>query len=52
MTQQYNQDVSLRSQPNPEPGPFLARVVGFLDPTYMGGLEVELLRPVGNSPIS
>jgi hypothetical protein len=30
------------------PGPFLAKVVGHLDSTYMGMLEVELLRPVGN----
>jgi hypothetical protein len=31
------------------PGPFLAKVVSNLDPTYMGVLEVELLKPVGNS---
>lgn len=30
-------------------GPFLAKVVNHLDPTYMGMLEVELLRPIGNS---
>jgi hypothetical protein len=30
------------------PGPFLAKVIGHLDSTYMGILEVELLRPVGN----
>lgn len=30
-------------------GPFLAKVIGHLDPTYMGTLEVELLRNVGNS---
>ena len=30
-------------------GPFLARVVSHLDPTYMGILEVELLRDVGNT---
>ena len=29
-------------------GPYLAKVVSHLDPTYMGVLEVELLRPVGN----
>jgi len=52
MTQNYNQDVSLKSQPDPRPGPYLARVVGYLDPNYMGGLEVEILRPVGNSPVS
>lgn len=32
----------------PAPGPFLAKVVNHLDPTYMGTLEVEVLRPVGN----
>lgn len=30
------------------PGPFLARIVSHLDPTYMGGLEVQLLHEVGN----
>lgn len=29
-------------------GPYLARVVSHLDRTYMGSLEVEILRPVGN----
>jgi uncharacterized protein (DUF2345 family) len=29
-------------------GPFLAKVVGHLDPTYMGSLEVTLLRQFGN----
>ena len=29
-------------------GPFLAKVVNHLDPSYMGTLEVEVLRPVGN----
>lgn len=37
------------SQPDPKPGPFLARVVSNLDPTCMGILEVEILRPVGGS---
>lgn len=32
------------------PGPYLAKVVSYLDPTYMGMLEVEILRPVGNQP--
>jgi len=32
-----------------KPGPFLAKVVSNLDPTYMGILEVEILRPVGGS---
>ena len=29
-------------------GPFLAKVVGHLDPTGMGGLEVSIMRNVGN----
>ncbi len=29
-------------------GPFLARIVGHLDPSYMGSLQVSLLRPQGN----
>lgn len=29
-------------------GPFLAKVVSHLDPTYMGKLEVQILREVGN----
>lgn len=37
------------SQPLPMPGPFLATVISNIDPTYMGTLEVELLRPVGGS---
>lgn len=41
-------DVSRVSEPTPTPGPFLAKVVSHLDPTYMGGLEVEILRSVGN----
>lgn len=30
-------------------GPFIATVISHLDPTYMGVLEVELLRDVGNT---
>lgn len=30
-------------------GPYLARVVSNIDPTYMGTLEVEILRPQGGS---
>ena len=30
-------------------GPFIARVINNMDPTYMGMLEVEILRPVGGS---
>lgn len=32
------------------PGPYLARIIGHLDPKYMGTLEVELIRTVGNLP--
>jgi len=31
-------------------GPFLAKVVSHLDPSYMGSLEVQLEHEVGNSP--
>jgi hypothetical protein len=49
---QHHQDVALTALPDPRPGPYLAVVIGHLDPTFMGGLEVEILRPVGNSPRS
>ena len=44
-----NEISSSISQPLQSPGPFLAKVVSHLDPSYMGGLEVEILRPVGNN---
>lgn len=45
-----NEDVIVGAQgPGGASGPFLARVVSHLDPTYMGVLEVEILRPVGNN---
>lgn len=31
-----------------EPGPFIAKVVSNVDPTYMGGLQVQIVREVGN----
>ena len=31
------------------PGPYLARVIGHMDSTYMGVLQVEILRPTGNT---
>jgi len=34
-----------------KPGPFLARIVSNLDPTYMGILEVEILRPAGGDGV-
>ena len=44
-----NVDSIPSSTPAPRPGPFLAKVIGHLDPSYMGTLEVEILRPVGNT---
>lgn len=32
----------------PSPGPFLAKIVNHLDPTYMGTVEVQLLHEAGN----
>jgi hypothetical protein len=49
MSDQNDINASDVSQPTPMPGPFLATVVSNIDPTYMGRLEVELLRPVGGS---
>jgi len=46
---EFNKDYSSVNQPDPKPGPFLAKVVSNIDPTYMGILEVEILRPVGGS---
>jgi hypothetical protein len=43
------QETRQTAQPRPEPGPFLAKVISHLDPNYMGGLEVEILRPVGSA---
>jgi len=36
-------------QPKPRPGPYLAKVISHQLSTYMGQLEVEILRPVGSS---
>jgi hypothetical protein len=44
----YDDNFSSVDDAVPSPGPFLARVVGHQDPTYMGVLEVQLLRPSGN----
>lgn len=48
-----NNDMNYSSVNDAEPrsGPFLARVINHLDNTYMGSLEVEILRPVGNQPL-
>lgn len=46
-------DATIPSGPSESrPGPFLARVVSHLDPTNMGVLEVEILRPSGNAQTS
>ena len=49
MSNENDINASDTSQPTPMPGPFLATVISNIDPTYMGTLEVELLRPVGGS---
>jgi len=36
----------------PSPGPYLAKIISHLDPTYMGTLEVQLLHESGNDPDS
>jgi len=46
---EYDSTQSTIAQPDPKPGPFLAKVVSLVDPTNMGILEVEILRPVGGS---
>jgi hypothetical protein len=46
---EYDSDHSSANQPDPKPGPFLAKVVSNIDPTYMGVLEVEILHPVGGT---
>jgi len=46
---EYDSDQSSVNQPDPKPGPFLAKVVSNIDPTYMGVLEVEILHPVGGT---
>jgi hypothetical protein len=45
----HNEDYIASSEPKPEPGPFLAKVVSHLDTSYMGTLEVEILRSVGGN---
>lgn len=45
----FNPDSASIDQPLPRPGPYLAKVISNLDPTYMGVLEVEILRPGGNN---
>jgi hypothetical protein len=40
---------SSTTPPAPDPGPFLAKVISHQDPSFMGTLQVELLRPIGNN---
>lgn len=47
MSEKNVDNISKKSE-DPKGGPFLAKVVNHLDPSYMGTLEVEILRPVGN----
>jgi phage baseplate assembly protein gpV len=44
-----NIDYASSSVAQMKPGPFLAKVVSHLEPSYMGALDVQLLRPVGNT---
>ena len=49
MGSENNFNYSSTGSPDARPGPFLATVIGHQDPTYMGTIEVELLRPTGNT---
>jgi hypothetical protein len=40
---------SSKNNEQSRPGPYLAKVVNHLDTTYMGSLEVEILRETGNT---
>ena len=39
---------SSKTEETGRPGPFLAKIISHLDTTYMGILQVEILRPSGN----
>ena len=49
MASNNNFNYASTGSPDARPGPFLAKVVGHQDTTYMGSIEVELLRPTGNT---
>ena len=49
MGPQNNFNYASTGPANARPGPYLATVIGHQDPTYMGTLEVQLLRPTGNT---
>lgn len=45
-------DSRISDLPQSNSGPYFARVVGNIDPKYMGTLQVQLMREVGNTPNS
>lgn len=48
-----NQNFQSSTTPaSPDAGPFLARVISHQDSSFMGTLQVELLRPIGNNATS
>ena len=49
MSNTDNSNYSSSNAENPRPGPYLAKVIGHQDSTFMGILQVQLLRPVGGS---
>jgi hypothetical protein len=49
MAQEKRSSYSSREGASLENGPYLARIVGHLDPSLMGSLEVTLLREQGNT---
>ena len=49
--QSTEKSVNPGDQAPPRPGPFLAKVVGVLDQEYMGGLQVQLMKPGGNDAV-
>jgi len=49
MAQERRTPVDITNQRGIGTGPYLARIVGHLDPSFMGGLAVTLLRSQGNN---
>lgn len=49
MSQSERRD-PINKKPANSTGPFLAKVISYLDPGYMGGLQVQLLSEVGDTP--
>jgi hypothetical protein len=50
MAQEKRSTYSAQIKKDVGTGPYLARIIGHLDPSFMGGLEVMLLRDTGNTP--